>query len=145
VTPGTLFFDSEFVFHDGESAEKILVALGTHGGLTLVIKTTSQGHHYTNSYGCQSPNRFPCFHLPKGCCCLSKPTWICLDEFYEFKDAELLQRHFSGKVNRIGLLPDLIVEDLLRCAIECPDISGTQAKVATAALSALLAADRDGA
>ena len=76
MTPGTLFFDRNFKFHDGEDGMKILVTLGTGQGITIVAKTTSQGSRYLNDFGCQIEHRFPNFHLVQGCCCLSKATWM---------------------------------------------------------------------
>ena len=134
MTPGTLFFDRHFRFYDGEEGQKILVALGTVHGVTLVVKTTSQGRRFRNDFGCQTDHRFPNFHLVKGCCCLSKPTWVCLDEYYEFKDSELLQRHFSSDINRIGLLTDEIVIALMECALRSEDISPRQTRIVQAAL-----------
>jgi len=98
MTPGTFFFDSEFKFHDGEDGKKIFITIGSDRGITLVVKTTSKSKRYLNDFGCQSDHRFPSFHLAKGCCCLNKPTWIDLGEFYEFNDTDLLQKHFSGQV-----------------------------------------------
>jgi len=69
MTPGALFFDRYFQFHDGEEGQKILVALGTVHGVTVVVRTTSQGRRYRNDFGCQADHRFPNFHLVKGCCC----------------------------------------------------------------------------
>lgn len=134
MTPGTLFFDRHFRFHDGEEGQKILIALGTAHGITLVVKTTSQGRRYRNDFGCQADHRFPSFHLVQGCCCLSKSTWVTLDEYYEFKDAELLQKHFSGDINRIGTLPDELTIALMECAIQSDDISARQSAVVVAAL-----------
>ena len=134
MTPGTLFFDRHFQFHDGEEGPKILVALGTGHGVTIVVKTTSQGRRYRNDYGCQADHRFPNFHLVQGCCCLTKPTWICLDEYYEFRDSELLQKHFSGDINRVGVLTDDITTALMECALQSEDISSRQAAVVQTAL-----------
>lgn len=134
MTPGTLFFDRYFRFYDGEEGQKILVALGTAHSVTIVVKTTSQGRRFRNDFGCQADHRFPNFHLVKGCCCLSKPTWVCLDEYYEFKDSELLQRHFSGDINRIGLLTDEIAIALMECALQSEDISPRQTRIIQTAL-----------
>jgi hypothetical protein len=134
MTPGTLFFDRHFRFYDGEEGQKILIALGTAHGITIVVKTTSQGRRFRNDFGCQADHRFPNFHLVKGCCCLSKPTWVCLDEYYEFKDSELLQRHFSGDINRIGLLTDEIAIALMECALQSEDISPRQTHIVQTAL-----------
>lgn len=139
MTPGTLFFDRHFQFHDGEEGQKILVALGTVHGVTVVVKTTSQGRRYRNDFGCQADHRFPNFHLVKGCCCLSKSTWVCLDEYYEFKDSELLQKHFSGDINRIGLLTDEITVALMECALQSEDISPRQTNIVQTALDAFRA------
>ncbi len=136
MTPGALFFDRHFRFRDGEEGEKILIALGTAHGVTIVVKTTSQGKRYRNDYGCQADHRFPNFYLVQGCCCLSKPTWVCLDEYYELKDSELVQRHFSGDVNRIGELSEKITVELMECAVQTDDISGQQAAIIRAALNA---------
>lgn len=133
MSPGTLLFDTGFTFHDGESGEKILVTLGSGQGITVVAKTTSRGSRFGLSFGCQSKNRFPCFHLPLNSCCLKQPTWICLDEFYEFNDALLMQHHFSGRIRRIGELPDDVTKLLLECAMDCDDISVAQARVVTEA------------
>ncbi len=140
MTPGTLFVDRHFTFHDGDEARKILVSLGTAHGITLVVKTTSQGKRYKNDFGCQSDHRFPNFHLVQNCCCLSKPTWVCLDEYYEFKDAELLQRHFSGEINRIGTLSDDLTEAMMSCALASEDISARQAAIVQSALESFRAA-----
>ena len=140
MIPGTLFFDREFVFHDQDEAEKIFVVLGRRDGVTVVAKTTSQGRLYKNEYGCQGGHRFPNFHLPLGSCCLPKPTWICFHEFYDFRDTELLQKHFSGTVNRIGTLADGITLELLECALQSEDISGRQTEIVKAALDALRSA-----
>ena len=134
MTPGTLFFDRHFHFYDGEEGQKILIALGTAHGVTIVVKTTSQGRRFRNDFGCQADHRFPNFHLVKGCCCLSKPTWVCLDEYYGFKDSELLQRHFSGDINRIGLLTDEITIALMECTLQSEDISPRQTHIVQTAL-----------
>lgn len=136
MTPGTLFFDRHFRFYDGEEGQKILIALGTAHGVTMVVKTTSQGRRFRNAFGCQADHRFPNFHLVKGCCCLSKPTWVCLDEYYEFKDSELLQKHFSGDINRIGLLTDPITVAVMECALQSEDISPRQTRIVQTALDA---------
>jgi hypothetical protein len=58
-----------------------------------------------------------------------------LDDYYEFKDSELLQRHFSGDVNRIGELSDAVTIELMECALNSDDISGRQAGIAKSALN----------
>lgn len=145
MIPGTLFFDRHFVFHDGEAGQKILIALGTDLGITVVAKTTSQNRRYGEAVtlACRATHRFPNFVLPQGCCCLSRPTWVCLGEFYEFKDSELLQRHFSGDIRNIGCLSDEIANSLMLCALESEDMSERIAKIVQSALDALQASPQD--
>ena len=129
MIPGTLYFDCNFRFHYGEGGKKILIALGTSQGVTIVVKTTSQHQRFRNNFGCQVDHRFPNFFLTEGCCCLSKPTWVCLDEYYEFKDSEILQRHFSGDINLVGVLSDEITIALAECAMHSKDISYYQLRI----------------
>ncbi|MGH8591005.1 MAG: hypothetical protein ACREXX_17260 [Gammaproteobacteria bacterium] len=143
MTPGTLFFDTRFVFHDGEEGRKIIVVLGSGRGVTIVVKSTSQGRRYRNDYGCQADHRFPNFHLVQGCCCLAKPTWVCLDEYYEFRDSKLLQRHFSAEIDRIGVLTDAITIELLECALATEDINRRQAAIVQTALDAFRGGSND--
>jgi hypothetical protein len=116
---------------------KILVALGTEKGVTVLAKTTSKGTRFGLEYGCQAKKRFPCFYLPGNSCVLNRPTWICLDEFYEFNDALLTQRHFSGRVRHLGVLPHEVTEQLLECALVCEDITGAQASIVRFARASL--------
>lgn len=134
MTPGALFYDKRFRFHDGEEGRKIFVVMGSGHGVAVVAKTTSQGGRFGDGTGCHSEHRFPYFFLPHGCSCLSKPTWVCLNEYYEFKDAELLQRHFSGEISNIGILPGTITVDMIECALQSDDISPRQAGIVRAAL-----------
>lgn len=138
MTPGTLFFDPHFRFHDGEEGKKILITMGALQGVTLVVKTTSQNRRFRNDYGCQADCRYPNFHLTKGCCCLPKSTWVCLDEFYEFKGTDLLQKHFSGDIHRIGQLTDAITMELMECALKSDDISPRQSKIVESAMVVFL-------
>ena len=82
---------------------------------------------YTYREGCQLDGRFPCFYLRQGRCCLPKDTWVQLDHFYEFDAAELAQRVVAKKVELIGELPYALRTELVKCALESPDIMGAHA------------------
>lgn len=129
MTPGTIFIDQNFVFHDGEVGNKILVSLGAKSGVIVIAKATSQGHRYNSVFGCQVYDRYPNFHLVQHCCVLSKPTWICLHEFYEFSAAALVKKHFAGETKLIGNLPDHITVDLIACALSSQDITAAQEEI----------------
>ena len=59
-----------------------------------------------------------------------------MDEFYEFKDSELLQKHFIGEINRIGELESNITIQLSECALLSEDITKRQDTIVTAAIEA---------
>lgn len=128
MTPGTILFDRQFVFHDGATGEKLLVVLTDGGGGSyIVVKTTSNGHRYGLEFGCQLNTRFPCYFLPRGSCCLNDNSWLCLDEFYEFEKGALIQRVMERRVDRIGVLPEDLTLELIGCAMGSEDISIAQA------------------
>lgn len=129
MTPGTIFFDKSFKFLDGKEGRKLAISLGADQGINIVVKTTSNGKRYNRKQGCNLTSRFPCFYLPNNTCCLSKPTWICLDEFYDFNNAELMQKRFSGELNIIGTLQNKTLRSLLTCCIDCEDITRKQSEI----------------
>lgn len=136
MTPGSIFFDRNFAFQDGESGEKLFVIIGTHSGTTVVAKTTSRPYGKGINYGCQPDDRFHNFHLPSNTCYLKKVTWICLDEFYEFNNAQLLQKRFSGDVNYICDLEEQIAREVQECALQSLDLSPAHGAVIQASLLA---------
>lgn len=127
MTPGTILFDSRFRFHDGIIGKKLFVILtdGT-AGQYVGVKTTSNGSRFRLDFGCQVHHRFPCYFLPKGSCCLDGNSWLCLDEFYEFEQASLVQRVMERRIDRIGVLPEKVTIELIGCALASEDISGAQ-------------------
>jgi hypothetical protein len=132
MTPGTVIHFPKFVFHDGAVRDKYLIALGSSFGITVLVKTTSKGWRYLLTYGCQSRHRFPCFHLVQNCCQFPKPTWVCLDDYYEFDDVELARREQAGEFRIAHILPSGIAADLAQCAIDSDDISGQQERIVRA-------------
>lgn len=128
MVPGSIFFDRDFHFNDGESGEKLFIALGNQNGIHLVAKTTSKQHGRGTTYGCQA-DRFFNFFLPKGSCHLKEPTWVCLNEFYLFNSGELIQKNFSGTLSAICTLDDTIFQQLVECAKLSEDISEEQLKL----------------
>ncbi len=123
---GSIFFDTDFHFHDGESGEKLFVVLGADKGVVVVVKTTSQPYGKGINYGCQPNDRFHNFYLPINSCYLKKNTWVCLNEFYELKQSDLLNKRFSGMVNHICDLTLPITRELQGCSIISEDITPRQ-------------------
>lgn len=105
MTPGTVIHFPNFVFHDGAIRDKYLIALGSALGITVL----------------------------QNCCQFPKPTWVCLDDYYEFDDQELARRGQAGDFQIAHILPPGIAVELAQCAIDSDDISGEQASIVRAA------------
>lgn len=127
MTPGTVYLHKDFLFADGTTKDKYLVVLGNlKNGIVLAAKTTSQGHHYRNDFGCQSANRFAAFFFPANSTCFQKNTWVCLSDFYEISENQLTQGLAIGDVFRIGHLGNTFTRDLQFCAKGSDDLSEVQ-------------------
>lgn len=138
MNPGSIFFDTDFHFHDGENGEKLFVVLGSERGVSVVAKTTSQAYGKGISYGCQPNDRFHNFYLPVNSCYLKKNTWICLNEFYELKQTDLLQKRFSGVVNHICDLTEQIAREVQDCALLSEDITARQEQIVKRCLVSII-------
>ena len=135
---GTILFDNDFRFSDGSKGKKLLVVLSDgEDGRYIVVKTTSNSNYKGITFGCQNEERYPNFYLPDGSCVLKGQSWIQLDQYFEFNASEFLGWHFSGRINRIGILPNDIAIELLHCAINSKDISIKQQEVLILMVEAL--------
>ncbi|TVR11120.1 MAG: hypothetical protein EA385_01900 [Salinarimonadaceae bacterium] len=131
---GSVFFDGEFEFHDGETGEKLFVVIGNTSGVALVSKTTSKQRGKGTAFGCQHADRFPNFYLPPGCCYLKTSTWVCLDEFYELNFAAVLQKRFQNIIKFVCTLEPTLVRQIQECASESLDITDFQRTIVGACL-----------
>lgn len=129
MNAGSIFFDKKFEFHDNKDGKKLFIALGSKDSIIVVAKTTSRQHTKGTVHGCQPNDRFHNFYLPKGCCYLDLCTWICLDEFYELKFTDVLQKKFIGQIIHICNLPQEMIRPLQDCALQSLDISPFQEEV----------------
>lgn len=134
MTPGSVFFDRSFSFHDNESGEKLFVVLGWSNMSAIVAKTTSRQHERGLTFGCQPKDRFHNFYLPQHSCYFKKCTWVCLDEFYEINAGVALQKRLSGIINPVCNLIDDQIKAIQLCALESDDISGIHESIIKASL-----------
>ena len=132
MNPGSVFFDEEFTFHDGETGEKLFLVLGTVGSLSVVAKTTSQQHGRGTVFGCQPTDRFHNFFLPPGSCFFKKTTWICLDEFYELSPTKMLKKAYDGKIKPVCTIENSILRLIQDCGLVSFDISPSQSAIVKA-------------
>jgi hypothetical protein len=131
VTPGTILFDSSFVFKDKQVGEKLIVVLndGTDG-YYILVKTTSVPDNKEKKIGCNLTNKkYPNFFIEKKTCGLPKDTWVALFEFYPYSTDEILNKHFRKQLEIKCTLPREILLKLLECCIICNDISGLDRKI----------------
>lgn len=126
MTPGSVFFDEQFHFHDGETGEKLFVVLGSANSIVVVAKTTSQQHGRGVSFGCQPDDRFHNFFMALSSGYLKKPTWICLNEFYDLNAVEMLNKRFTGRVKHTCTFDQNITRLIQDCALESLDLSEAQ-------------------
>jgi len=129
MMPGAVLHDPQFRFKDGKTGNKLFVILndGT-AGFYVAVRATYQAKGKNRSEGCHLDDWQQNFFVPQSKTCFPRDTWICLDDFYEFKTEELLQGRFSGRINPVGELPLTILQALIDCALHSDDISGLQAQ-----------------
>ncbi|MGO7260790.1 hypothetical protein ACC691_11720 [Rhizobium johnstonii] len=134
MNPGSVFFDDLFQFKDGDIGEKLFVVLGSNNATYVVAKTTSNGKWYSANHGCQPADRFHNFHLSNKSCALKGATWVCLNEFYELNQNEVLQKKFSGGIKPVCDLSNVITRAIQDCACESEDITTSQLSAIQACL-----------
>jgi hypothetical protein len=139
LTPGTILHDQQFPFSDGTKGNKLVVLLTplVDGYFYIGAKTTSRENRRGKKPGCQHKDIYPNFFIPKGTSTFPTDTWVSLDEFYEFKSTELIQRHFSGEIKTIDNLESSLTIKLLSCTLQSQDITFHQEKAIKAALHEL--------
>ena len=131
---GSVFFDRQFDFGDGDTGRKLFVVLGTVGGVSLAVKTTTKQHGRGTTFGCQNKDRFANFFLPHRCCDLNATTWVCLDAFYELDQSTVLRKRFGGIIDPICDLPPDLTRLIQECALSSKDISLAQEAILDACL-----------
>ncbi len=117
MAKGSVFFHSDFLFHDGEKGKKLFVILNEpqNNEPYLVIKTTSQLHNKQFQNGCNE--RFGVFFIPAG---TDKnfplSTLLQLIEIYEFSAEEFLKGSLQEKViTPIGDLGAPLLAQVINC------------------------------
>lgn len=128
MTPGTILHDQKFTFSDGTQGNKLLVLLTPQvdGFFYIAAKTTSKEKHKGKNAGCQHEDKHPNFYIPQGTSSFPSNTWISLNEFYELKSVDLLQRRFSGEIKTIDSLDNDTIKKLLECVLKSEDITPHQ-------------------
>jgi len=137
MNPGDILIHHDFQFGDGSSKTKFFILLSdgqNHSYISAI--TTSQQKNRGTQYGCQNQDRFPNFFLPEHSCYFEEPTWVQMENYFEFNQAEL-DRVRKRKLYKKSELPLDLIKDLIQCAIESEDITTIQEQVLKKTLSCL--------
>jgi len=123
MVPGTILFDDNFKFSDGQVGHKLFIVLndGTCG-FFLGLKTTSNGDYHGISAGCQISMRYPSYYIPRGSCWFREHTWVQLEEFFLFDSAALQNSIVNGRIKKMAILETATLIDLLECASQSEDL-----------------------
>ncbi len=134
MTPGSVFFHEQFVFHDGASGEKLFVVLGSEGNVAVVAKTTSRQRGKGTIFGCQPTDRLHNFYIPQSITYLNKCTWVCLDELYEIDLRKALQLRMQAIIKPVCTFEGEIIREIQNCALLGEDITPFQTGAITSCL-----------
>lgn len=120
---GTILYDKEFLFgRSGTVIDKLIVVLCELGSNYLIASTTSKQHYKNRKAGCQINDKPPNFFLPKGSCWFNEDTWIELNAVDEI-DFDILQQKKADKIVLYkSVLPNELMKDLMKCALQSEDI-----------------------
>ncbi len=123
MTEGSVFYDPNFSFHDGEVGQKLFVLLNNgQDGSFLTVLSTSKQKRKSGTAGCHASD-FPInYHFPAGTE-FPDNSWLLLDEIYEFACFQLVQKVKQGLIAHKQPLSRPSLLNVLDCAIEGEDIS----------------------
>lgn len=116
MTPGSIVHYKDFIFHDGDHSDKLLIVLNAGGKKPyLVVKTTSkQKGRREAKEGCHAKDGY--YFLPANRDQFVKDTWILLYEFYELSTEEFLKAGFAGIAEHRGTLKAETCRAIINCA-----------------------------
>lgn len=139
MNPGSILHDPQFRCHDNTIQDKLLVVLNDGSvGKYILVKTTSSNKKKGSSPGCNARDNFRNFFIPKGQSNFPIDTWVMLNEFYEARRHELLQRSMSGYIKVKGELSENLIKSLLVCAKDSQDITPDQEAILDDTLNKLV-------
>lgn len=107
---GTVIYDENFQFTNGQTIDKLLIVLCEFGTDHLVLTVTSQSEKRKAIPGCQITSKPPTFFLPKGSCWFSKDTWVELHVVNELP---------SYKIDGVKKYESALSNDLMKAILDC--------------------------
>lgn len=123
MSRGSVYFHSQFPFHDGEIGQKRFVVLNepSQDEPYLVVKTTTNLRNKTYKEGCNATQGV--FYLPANKeSAFPKNTLIQLLEIYDFSAVEFLKGHLTEQViSPVGDLSELTIAQIINCLKQLKD------------------------
>lgn len=127
ISPGCVIHWKDYVFDNGQTANKYLVIVGAKQGCNyLAVVATSQPRKRKFEPGCHATEGY--YHIGGGGKDhFPKDTWLLVAEAVELTPAELVKRAMVEKtISIVGQLRGEIANALRNCLKRCPDVSPAQ-------------------
>ena len=126
MAPGSILHWKGFQFHDGDSADKFIVLLGTKPGRNYIaVVATSKKHHRTFNPGCHAEEGY--YHVPGGGKdTFPKDTWLLLAQPYELDPVEVARRYGNGQITIVDHFREQVANAIRNCFKQCPDVTPAQ-------------------
>lgn len=123
MNKGTILFHRDFQFHNGQSGEKLIIALNTPKDSEpyLCCKTTSKQKFGIGREGCHSQKNI--YVINPNFDWFKIKTWVQFHELYEFERDKFLQAHFKGVLDVKGELKTTTVSAIVNCIKLSDDVS----------------------
>lgn len=120
---GSVFYDPNFPFHDGELGQKLFIVLNNgQDGSFLTVLTTSKQKRMSEVAGCHATD-FPAnYHFPGGSE-FPRDSWLLIDEIYEFDCYAVTQKIKQGLIIKKAPISSTALIDVLDCIVESDGIS----------------------
>lgn len=123
MNPGSVILHQNFRFSDGDSADKLLVVLGSaKNGHILVVKTTSQQKRRILKDGCHPNPVESVFVFNANLGGFKKTTWIILDPIV-LEVGILSKRIQDGIVRKLFSLNPIDIRAIINCLKRCDEVS----------------------
>jgi hypothetical protein len=123
IKKGAVFHWKDYIFDDGQTANKYLVIVGCKTGCNyLAVIATSQSKRKEFKPGCNPSDGY--YHIPgNGKDWFPKDTWLVLSDPKEISAAEFLKNSVARQLTHQTQLREEIANAIANCMKQCDDVS----------------------
>lgn len=119
---GTVLYDTQFQFPNGDIIDKLIIVFGDLGTDYLVAQTTRQKKVKKENIGCQPSDQPHNFFIPKNTHWFEDNTWVLLNEVFEYNFDTFAHKKEGKIVQHRHVLSKEIMKQILGCALQSDDI-----------------------